>query len=199
MKAPFLLLSCVCLLSFGQAAAEEIVFEMSVFGIRFGTMVVTRTIVNDSTELYTLHAKGKTDFLWMQREEESKYRVQYRNGKLHSSDYTYLNRGQTEKYSRIRLVDGHYRIETNEEGHRVLKEPVDYSLLKLYFEPERKLTRVFCEEDCAFSDLRRDTASDSFVVTCKDGSRTTYFLKDGRIDRLDIHLAVATVKLTRIN
>lgn len=55
--------------------AEEMVFKMSVFGIRCGTMTVTRTIENDSTELYTLHAKGKTDFLFMQREEESKYRV----------------------------------------------------------------------------------------------------------------------------
>ena len=53
----------------GRSVAEEIVFEMSVLGIRFGTMTVTRTIENDSTELYTLHAKGKTDFLFMQRDE----------------------------------------------------------------------------------------------------------------------------------
>jgi hypothetical protein len=181
----------------GRSVAEEIVFEMSVLGIRFGTMTVTRTIENDSTELYTLHAKGKTDFLFMQRDEESRYRVRYRNGALLSSEYMHLIKGKTEKWSRITKAEGHYRVETN-SGVRVLQETVDYSLLKLYFEPGQKRTRVFCEEDCAFSRLDRNPSSDSFTVTCKDGSRSTYHLKAGRVDRVELHLAAATVKMTRV-
>jgi hypothetical protein len=178
--------------------AEEIVFEMSVFGIRFGTMVVTRSVENDSTELFTLYAKGKTDFLWMQREEESKYTVRYRNGILYSSDYTYLNKGTQEKWSRIRLENGQYRIESN-EGVKLLKGAADYSLLKLYFEPMWPRTKVFCEEDCSFATMKHNKADDTISIECKDGSRSTYHLKNGMINELEIHLAVATVKLTRIN
>jgi len=178
--------------------AEEIVFEMSVFGIRFGTMVVTRSIENDSTELFTLHAKGKTDFLWMQREEESKYTVRYRNGVLFSSDYTYLNRGSQEKWSRIRLENGQYRIESN-EGVKLMKGAADYSLLKLYFEPMWQRTKVFCEEDCSFAAMKHNRDDNTISIVCNDGSRSTYHLKNGIINMLEIHLAVATVKLTRIN
>lgn len=180
-----------------RSGAEEIVFEMSVLGIRFGTMTVTRSMENDSTELYTLHAKGKTDFLFIQRDEESRYRVRYRNGVLLSSEYTYLIKGRIEKWSRIIKTDGHYRVETD-GGQRVLQESVDYSLLKLYFEPGQRRTRVFCEEDCAFSRLDRNSSSDSFTVTCKDGSRSTYHLKAGRVEMVELHLAAATVKMTRV-
>ena len=78
----FFLLLCSSVVS-----AEEIVFEMSVFGFTFGSMVVTKTRENDSTELYTLNAKGKTNFLWMKREDETIMEVRYRHGKLLSSSY----------------------------------------------------------------------------------------------------------------
>jgi hypothetical protein len=169
-----------------------------VFGIKFGTMVVTRTMENDSTELYTVHAKGKTDFLWMKREEESRYRVRYRNGILFSSEYRYIIKGETEKWANVRQVDGQYRIETN-GSVRMMKEMTDYSLIKFYFDPDLPRTRIFCEEDCSFSSMQRDVASNTVKITCKDGSRSTYHLKDGRIERIEIHLAVATVKLTRVS
>lgn len=192
-----IILALFLLLSTGRVGAEEIVFEMSVFGIRFGTMVVTRTLENDSTELYTVHAKGKTDFLFMQREEESKYRVRYRNGMLYSSEYTYLNKGETEKWANITQVDGQYRIETD-ESVRMMKELTDYSLIRFYFEPELKRSRIFCEEDCSFSAMQRDPATNKVEINCKDGSRSTYQIKDGRIEQIEIHLAVATVKMKRV-
>lgn len=85
------------------AQAETIVFDMSVFGFKFGQMVLTKSVENDSTEVYTLNAKGKTDFLWMKREEESIFKVEYRNGKLFSSDFEYLNKGEREKWSTVRF------------------------------------------------------------------------------------------------
>lgn len=177
--------------------AEEIVFEMSVFGIKFGTMTLTRTTENDSTELYTVHVKGKADFLFIQREEESKYRVRYRNGILFSSEYRHINKGKTEKWANIRQVDGQYRIETN-EGVRTMKEMTDYSIIKFYFDPDQPRTRIFCEEDCSFSTMQRDVAANTVKITCKDGSRSTYYLDQGRIERMDIHLAVGTVKMMRM-
>lgn len=178
--------------------ADEIVFEMSVFGIRFGTMVLTRSMENDSTELFTLHAKGKTDFLWMQREEESKYEVRYRNGKLFSSDYIYLNKGETEKWTKVKQEGSGYLVESN-EGSKLLNQAADYSLLKLYFEPTWQREKVFCEEDCSYAKLIRNQENGTLKVLCQDGSRSTYHLENGQISQLDIHLTVATVTLTRIN
>lgn len=197
MTIRFLLLFMLASASL-NAFSEEIVFEMSVFGIKFGTMVITHTVENDSTERYTLHATGKTDFLWMQREEESKYEVIYRNGTLFSSNYIYLNKGETEKWTKMQLNDQGYKVESN-EGTKLVNTAADYSLLKLYFNPEWGRTQVFCEEDCSYAKLIPNKTENTLKVICNDGSRSTYHLKDGKINEMEIHLAVATVKLTRIN
>jgi len=189
-------LGLMLLLGF-SARSEEIVFEMSVFGIKFGTMVITRTEENDSTELYTLHAQGKTDFLWMQREEQSKYEVRYINGKLFSSDYIYTNKGETEKWSKIQYADGKYLVESS-EGSKTMDQATDYSLLRLYFEPNWNREKVFCEEDCSYAQLVRNEEKNTLKVICQDGSKSTYHINDGEISDLEIHLAVATVKLKRI-
>ncbi len=180
------------------ALAQRMEFEMSVFGIRFGTMTVERTLEDDGSELYIINAKGKTDFLWMKREEESRHLVRYRNGVLQSSEYVYLNRGVREKWANVRLVDGNYRIETH-EGSRELRGTTDFSLAKFYFDPERERTKVFCEEDCAYSTMKHDRDNGIVSIVCKEGNRSTYRLKDGAIQEMEIHLSVATVKLTRIS
>lgn len=178
------------------ALAERIEFDMSVFGFKFGKMILTKTEVNDSTVLYTLNAKGKTDFLWMKREEESVFTVEYRNGKLYSSDYEYLNKGNVEKWSKIRFDGSEYVAESN-EGTRSYTEPLDYSLIRLYFEPTIERDKVFCEEDCSYAEMTRK--DEKLSIRCQDGSRSTYYLNDGKIEAMEIHLAVATVKLTRVN
>lgn len=178
-------------------SGQVLVYEMSVFGIRFGSMTVARTQENDSTELYTLTAKGKTDFLWMKREEESRYQVRYRNGILHSSDYIYLNRGNKEKWAKVHRAGDQYRIESH-AGVRLMHGPISYSLLKLYFEPGRKADKVFCEEDCSYSTLERGKETGELLVTCKNGNRSTYHVSKGKVLGLDIHLPVATVKITQV-
>lgn len=74
---PFLF--SLCLL---QAHAEEIVFEMSAFGIKFGKMTVSKTQLNDSIVVYTLSAKGYLKFLGLERRDETQNVVHYCNGKL---------------------------------------------------------------------------------------------------------------------
>lgn len=189
---PLILVLCV-----RTASAQVLAFEMSVFGITFGTMTVARTQENDSTELYTLTAKGKTDFLWMQREEESRYQVRYRNGIMQSSDYIYLNRGKKEKWAKVQRAGDQYRIETH-TGVRLMHGPIRYSLLRLYFDPERNVDQVFCEEDCSYSSLQRKSGTGEMLVTCKNGNSSTYHISKGRVQGLDIHLPVATVRIKQV-
>lgn len=182
------------LLASTSAFAEKMVFDMSVFGYKFGEMVLTRTVVNDSIERYTLNAKGKTDFFFMKRDEESKFEVEYRNGKLFSSDYEYLNKGEREKWSKVRFEGGRYVVQSH-EGTKEMSELLDYSLIRLYFDPTWKRERIFCEEDCSYASMTR--TSNTVNIKCQDGSRSTYHVQDGMVEKMEIHLALATVKLTR--
>jgi hypothetical protein len=194
-KATLLL---IFMLTFTVVKAERIVFDMSVFGFRFGEMVLTRTMVNDSIERYTMNAKGKTDFLWMNREEQSSITVEYRNGKLFSSNYEYLNKGTREKWSKIQF-DGKKYVVQSHEGRREFTDVPDYSLIKLYFDPNWNRDRVFCEEDCSYSKMTRDAEKNTLDILCQDGSRSTYHVSNGRVEAMEINFALATVKLTRIN
>ena len=191
----YTLIALVCFSSL-FVQAETIVFDMSVFGFKFGQMVLTKTVKNDSTEVYTLNAKGKTDFLWMKREEESIFKVEYRNGKLFSSDFEYLNKGEREKWSTVRF-DGSKYVVKSHEGDREFQDPLDYSLIKLYFDPMQEHSVVFCEEDCSYAEMTRK--ENLLDIKCQDGSRSTYRVENGRVEAMEIHLAVATVKLTRVN
>ena len=194
-KAALLL---IFLLTFTVVKAERIVFDMSVFGFRFGEMVLTRTMVNDSIERYTMNAKGKTDFLWMNREEQSSITVEYRNGKLFSSNYEYLNKGTREKWSKIQFDGKKYLVQSH-EGRREFTDVPDYSLIKLYFDPNWNRDRVFCEEDCSYSKMIRNAEKNTLDIHCQDGSRSTYHVSNGRVEAMEINFALATVKLTRIN
>lgn len=189
-------LAMALMVSVSTAKADSIEFDMSVFGYKFGKMVLTKTVKNDSIEVYTLNSKGATNFLWMKREGESKIKVEYRNGILFSSNYEYLKQGELEKWSSIRQVGENYEVQS-ESGTKEISASLDYSLIKLYFDPSIDSKTVFCEEDCSFAEMTRE--DNTVGVKCQDGSRSTYHLKDGRVEAMEIHLAMATVKLTRTN
>ena len=62
--------------------AEEIAFDMSVWGFKFKEMIVSKTIENDSTEIYAMEASGK-----VKKEGKTNYKVKVVNGQMVSSSY----------------------------------------------------------------------------------------------------------------
>ena len=177
--------------------AEEIVFDMSVWGINFGQMTVTKTIENDSTEIYAMEATGKVNFLWMKKDGKTNYEVKVVNGQMVSSSYIRIINGETEYWNKVVFDGEKYVVESN-TGNRTFTEIPDYSVLELYFNPTTEHKRIYCEAESEFSTLTK-SKEDGFELNCTDGSRTSYFLKDGKIDRLDIHAAMATLKMKRVN
>jgi hypothetical protein len=189
-------LSVIFILVIRTVSAQEITFNMSVFGFTFGKMVVTKTAENDSTTVYTLNAKGKTSFLWMKREDETRYEVRYRNGKLYSSDYVQIESGVTKKWTKI-IFDGKKYLVDSQRGKRTFTEAPDYSVLALYFITPGKRTKVFHEAEGNYVDLK--SKEDNTVETKTDESRTVYRFKDGKLNELVVHLSIATVNMQRVN
>ncbi len=185
------------LLCSSAVSAEEIVFSMSVFGFTFGKMVVTKTKENDSTELYTLNAKGKTNFLWMKREDETRYEVRYRNDKLLTSSYIQIESGVTKHWTNISF-DGKKYLVDSYRGKRTFNEVPDYSVLTLYFKQPVKRSQVFYEAESHFIDLKYKEAN-TVEMKADDGSRTVYYFTNGKLNEIEIHLSIANVHMNRIN
>ena len=74
---------------------------MSALGIDFGLMTVTKTVEKDSSETYTLKAKGYLKVLWMERDDETRNTVRYQNGKLLSSSYTQMESNVTTNWNTV--------------------------------------------------------------------------------------------------
>jgi len=186
-----LVLACTC-----TASAEEAVFEMSVFGYTFGKLVVTKTQENDSTVRYTLNAKGKTNFLWMKREDETIYDVRYQNGKLVSSTHKQIETGVLKHWTNM-VFDGVLLKIQSDKGVRSLISPPDYSVLRMYFEPLLQRSKVFHEAEGNYVNVvyKPDGTAE---IKLSDGSRTVYKFEQGRIADMDIHLSIARVRITRV-
>ena len=177
--------------------AEEITFDMSVWGFTFGQMTVSKTMENDSTELYTLNASGKVNFLWMKKEGSTSYAVRFRNGQMLSSSYSRTVNGEMDYWNEVQFDGEKYSVESS-KGNRDFSEIPEYTVLALYFEPNVDHKRIYCEAETEFSSVsKRD--SKGFELSCTDGSRTSYHLKEGQIEMLEIHAALANVKMKRID
>jgi hypothetical protein len=176
--------------------AEEITFEMSVWGFKFGQMTVTKTVENDSTEIYTMNASGKVNFLWMKKSGSTNYKIRFVNGQMVSSSYIRTVNGETDYWNEVAFDGQKYIVESN-QGNRVFTEIADYSVLKLYFNPTTEHKRIYCEAESEFSTLS-PSKDDGFELNCTDGSRTSYHLKNGLVNSIEIHAALTTIKMKRV-
>lgn len=176
---------------------QQITFQMSALGINFGKMTVTKTKENDSTDLYTLHAKGVLKVLWIERSDETKNSVRYQNGYLIASSYTQLESGKKTAWNTIRFDGKKYNVES-EKGKRSFTEKPTFSVLKLYFQHPENLTRIFSEAEADFVSVNH---IDNSIIELKDaaGRRNLYFYNGkGTVDKLEFYTAVAKVSMKRI-
>lgn len=175
-------------------SAQTIMYDMTVLGSKFGKMVVSHK-VQDSTELYTLDAKGKATILWMDFENETIQEVRYKGGKLISSSYREIENGKTKKWNKV-SYDGHqYQVES-QSGRRSFSEVPLYSVISLYFTDPMQRSRIFHEAEASYTGLKRVDAN-TLEIKNADGSRSVYRYEKGKLNTMEFHLAIATVYMRR--
>lgn len=140
-------------------------------------MTVNKIRENDSTDLYTLHAKGYLKILWMERNDETKYEVRYRNGKLISSTYRQIESGKTKKWT-IVVYDGKkYQVDSY-RGKRSFAEAPTYSILSLYYSNPKNINRIFYEAESDFANVKhpdgdtieiKSSDEQEYLPLCKRG------------------------------
>lgn len=187
---------CFLLLFGSNVFAQKITFEMTAFGINFGQMTVTRTIENDSTELFTLKAKGYLKVLWMERDDETHNSVRFQNGRLLSSNFKQMESKELTKWNTVSFDGKRYIVDSN-QGKYFLTETPEFSVLKLYFMHPKSITRVFSEAEGGFVNLKHVNENTVEMKNAK-GDRSVYFYKNGAIEKLEFHTSIAKVNMKRI-
>lgn len=192
----FLLSIFICLSSV-SVFAQELTFQMSAFGINFGKMVVTRTQENDSTEAYSLHAKGFLKVILWERKDETKNTVRYENGKLLSSEYRQLESNVLKKWNKIHFYGRQYLVES-QNGKRFFTERPTFSVLKLYFNNPREMTRIFSEAEAVYVPMKH-LNDNTIEVKNSDGTSGVYHYENGTIHHLEFNTAIAKVSAKKLD
>lgn len=180
-----------------DVSAQLIKYDILLFNERIGTMVITRKMQGDTAELYTLESRAKANFLWIKRENYSRYDVEYRHGKLYSSEAKEIENGKLKRWNKVRLEGNDYEIESS-KGKKMLSGAIVFSVVKMFFENGTKQQKLFYESEAEIANLKQ-TSPGTMEYNGSDGSRNVYFFKDGKLVAAETHVSIASVKLVRAN
>lgn len=196
MKRLLYFFACICVSL--SAYSQTVTFEMTALGINFGQMSITKTHENDSTDLYTLRAKGLLNLLVTQIDEETRNYVRFRNGNLWQSSYTQLESGKTTYWNTI-TYDGKTYVVESSKGKRTFSEIPSFSVLMLYFkQPASSMTRIFSEAEANYITLTHVDANTLEMKGSGKSGRSLFYYKNGKIDRLEFYTSVAKVNMKKI-
>lgn len=179
------------------AFAQQHTFQMSAFGIDFGKLTVTRTQENDSTELYSLHAKGFLKVILWERRDETKNTARYQNGKLVSSDYTQMETDRITQWNKVKYDGNKYAVESR-SGKKVFVKRPTFSVLKLYFENPKSLTEIFSEAEADYIPLRH-IDKNTIEIKNKNGGKGIYYYENGTVHKMEFYTALAKVNAKKLN
>jgi hypothetical protein len=197
MSLRFILFLFVTSVAVSDVNAQLVKYDIMLFNERIGTMVITRKIQGDTAELYTLESRAKANFLWIKRENYSRYDVEYRHGKLYSSEAKEIENGKLKRWNKVRLEGNEYEIEGN-KGKKMLSGAIVFSVVKMFFENGTKQQKLFYESEAEIASLKQ-TSPGTMEYNGSDGSRNVYIFKDGKLVAAETHVSIASVKLVRAN
>ena len=179
------------------SAKETILFDITLFGDKIGVLIVTRESMSDGTELYTLNSKSKAKILWINRENTIHYEDVYKDGKMISSNFKETENGQVKRWTNINW-DGKVYAVDGYKGKRTFTEAPTYSIVSIYFNDMKNVKRIFYEAEADFNDLQ-NPEPDTYEFKSSDGNRNVYHYVNGKAQRMEFHVSIATVKMKRTN
>lgn len=196
MKLGFTL-SLFVLLAAKPASAQLVKYDILLFNERIGTVVITRKVVGDTTEIYMLESRTKANFLWIKRENYTRYDVVYKHGKLFSSETKEIENGKIKRWNKVTYNGNSYEIDGN-KGKSQLTGTIDFSVVKLFFENGTKRQKLFYESEAEVTSLKQ-LSPGTVEYKGSDGSRNVYVFQDGRLVSAETHVSIASIKLVPSN
>lgn len=169
---------------------------MLLFSDKIGTMTITRELKPDSTEVYSLMTDSKARFLWIDYVNYTRYDVIYRNGKLVSSVHRETENGKVKRWTNVKW-DGTKYIVDSYKGKRSFTQAPEYSIVTIYFKDIKNVNKIFYEAEADFSEMKKSNEPETWEFKSSDGNRNIYHFINGKIQSMEFHVSVVTIKMIR--
>lgn len=184
------------LLSFLNLSAQLQKYDVFLFGKKIGYMNVKRTIMADGSVFYSLETLSETKILFKHTKALAKSDVTYKNGRLTDAWYQYTENDEIERYSKTTFDGKTYQIH-NENGKFSHSEPLGYSLIRMYYEEPKTISRLWLEPEGVFCNLK-STAPGVYEYKSPNGNRNVFKYKNGQVDEMEFHLTLVSVTMKRL-
>ena len=197
MRLGFVLLLLATGLSSAFSAAEVVHFNILLFGDKVGTLIISKEVRADGSELYLLDSYSKAKILWTNHENTTHYEVVYKGGKLLSSKFKEIENGEVKRWTNVTWNGKQYDLD-GYKGKRSFAEAPTCSVVTLYFQGVKSENRLFYEAEGDFSELKHPE-DNTWEFKSSDGNRNVYHYVNGKAQNMEFHVSIATVKMVRVN
>lgn len=180
-----------------HASVETIRYDILLWGNKIGALTVTHEKRADGVDFYTLESASKAKFLWVDKENFSHYDVTYKNGKFISSTHREIENKKTIRWTNITWNGSQYLVDSY-KGKRSFTEMPEYCVVSMYFKGFKDVKRIFYEAEADYA-LTQHPEPNVTEFKSSDGTRNVYYFENGRIQRMDFHISIATVRMVRVD
>lgn len=191
-----IVLICLFVWSSAIVSAQTQRYDVFLFGKKIGYMTVKRTNMADGSVFYSLETLSETKILFKHTKALAKSDVTYKNGRLTDAWYQYTENDEIERYSKTTFDGKTYQIH-NENGKFSNTEPLTYSLIRMYYEEPKTVSRLWLEPEGVFCDLK-STAPGVYEYKSPNGNRNVFKYKNGQVDEMEFHLTLVSVTMKRV-
>lgn len=178
-------------------SAQTISFDVYMFGDKIGTMNISRAVQADGTEHYVMQTKSRAKVLWIDRSNETRYDVVYKEGKLLSSNVKEVEDGKVKRWVNVKWDGTKYNVE-GYKGKRSFTQVPTMSVVTMFFKEPTAVASIYYEAEGEF-DALKNPEEHTWQFKGSDGQLNIYKYKNGKISEVEFHVSIATIKLVRTN
>jgi hypothetical protein len=180
---------------FQQISAQSIKqdYDLFLWGNKIGNVKTEKRLLADTGIVYLLESNTKAKVLWINRSVYTRNLVEFRHGKIHSVDYNAIEDGKPWRWTKISRHPEGYLVESA-AGKKLLRRLPFNCIATIYFHGMPSGTEMLDETGAGITSL---TPKGPACVEYKglDGSKNIFWYKNGRVEKAEFHMSIATVSM----
>ena len=163
--------------------SQKLTFDIFLFGDKIGQTIVQKTVKNDSVTAYTLTSSSEAHVFFVKRKIYLHYDITFWKSQLMSS-FSKSIRNDEVHVTSIRWQGNKYNVD-REDGTFTVKNAVDCSTVKLFFDDPCNQHQIFSERMGEFRVIKK-TGEGTYESYMQDGITYFYRYKKGKLTELEM-------------